>query len=71
MKKYLFENFSFTFFPSNYNIQVELIENKNVKSIEVFGTPDAKDVKSYNGNFENLRENVIITKTKTSFPSEI
>jgi len=69
LKKYLFENFSFTFFPANYDIQIELIENKNVKSIEVFGTPDAKKVNQYNGYFKQLNENVVITKTQTSFPS--
>ncbi len=31
LQKYLFENFSFTFFPANYDIKIELIDNKNVK----------------------------------------
>lgn len=54
MKKYLFENFNFTFFPSNYDIQIDLIENKNVQSIEVYGTVDSKRVKEYNNNFVDL-----------------
>ncbi len=44
LKKYLFENFNFTFFPANYDIQIELLDNKNVQSIEVFGTVDSKRV---------------------------
>lgn len=54
LKKYLFENFNFTFFPSNYNIQIDLIENKNVQSIEVYGTVDSKRVREYNNNFVDL-----------------
>ena len=54
LKKYLFENFNFTFFPSNYNIQIDLVENKNVQSIEVFGTVDSKRVREYNNNFVDL-----------------
>lgn len=40
LKKYLFENFAFTFFPSNYDMNINLISD-NLSRIEVFGTNDA------------------------------
>jgi len=40
LKKYLFENFDWTFFPSSHNIELKL-KSENVKTFEVFGTPDA------------------------------
>ena len=43
LKKYLFENFSFTFFPDTFDIEIS-IENENIKSIEVFGTVDSAKV---------------------------
>lgn len=68
MKKYLFENFSYTFFPSNFDIEI-CIQGENIKSFEVFGTPDAKRVQEYNQGFQNDKK--VITRTKTSFPSEL
>lgn len=47
MKKYLFDNFDYTFFPSNYDVRIEL-ESDNIACFEVFGTPDSKRVKEYN-----------------------
>lgn len=67
MKKYLFDNFSFTFFPDTYDIEIS-VQNENIKSIEVFGTNDSAKVPLYNINSTN---NFIITKSKTSFPSEL
>ena len=55
LKKYLFENFDWTFFPSSYDIQLKL-KSDNVKMFEVFGTPDEKDVNSYN-NFAKKGQN--------------
>lgn len=65
LKKYLFENFSFTFFPDTYDIEIS-VKNSNIKSIEVFGTNDAAKVPLYN---VNSTDNFMITKSKTSFPS--
>lgn len=47
LKKYLFENFDWTFFPSTYDMEITLCSD-NVKFFEVFGSPDADKVKTYN-----------------------
>lgn len=67
LKKYLFENFSFTFFPDTYDIEIS-VKNDNIKSIEVFGTNDSAKVATYN---VKSTDNFIVTKSKTSFPSEL
>lgn len=70
LKKYLYENFDWTFFPSSFNIEIKL-KSKNVKIFEVFGTPDSKDVNSYNDFAKKGTDSYIITKIPTSFPSEL
>lgn len=67
LKKYLFENFSFTFFPDIFDIQIS-VTNNNTRSIEVYGTVDSAKVPTYNVNSE---DHFIVTKSKTSFPSEL
>lgn len=67
LKKYLFENFSFTFFPDTYDIEIS-VTNPNIRSIEVYGTNDSAKVPLYN---VNSTETFTITKSKTSFPSEL
>lgn len=67
LKKYLFENFSFTFFPDIFDIEISL-SNKNVGNIEVFGTVDSHKVPLYNKDATGI---YIVTKSKTSFPSEL
>lgn len=67
LKKYLFENFSFTFFPDTYDIEISL-KNDNIKSIDVFGTNDSAKVPLYN---VKSVDNFTVTKSKTSFPSEL
>ena len=67
LKKYLFENFSFTFFPDTFDIEIG-VENDNIKSIDVYGTVDSDKVASYNLESTNK---FTITKSKTSFPSEL
>lgn len=52
LKHYLFENFDYTFFPSAYDIAIE-IESDSVSAIEVFGTPDRQKVAEYNEYFSN------------------
>lgn len=44
------------------------MENDNIKSIEVFGTVDSDKVATYN---LNSTTKFTITKSKTSFPSEL
>ena len=63
----MFENFSFTFFPDTYDIEIS-VKNTNILSIEVFGTNDSAKVPLYN---VNSTDNFTITKSKTSFPSEL
>lgn len=67
LNRYLFQNFDFTFFPSNYDIEIQLTSD-NVRGVEVFGTPDAEKVPNYN---VHSTDTFTITKTKTSFPSEL
>lgn len=67
LKKYLFENFSFTFFPDTYDIEIS-VRNDNIKSIEVFGTNDSAKVPEYN---VHSTDSFIVTKSKTSFPSQL
>ena len=67
LKKYLFENFSFTFFPDTFDIQIS-VSNKNTNSIEVYGTVDSSKVPIYN---QDAVDHFIVTKSKTSFPSEL
>lgn len=63
----MFENFSFTFFPDTYDIEIS-VKNDNIKSIEVFGTNDSAKVALYN---VKSTDSFIITKSDTSFPSEL
>lgn len=67
LNRYLFRNFDFTFFPSNYDVDIRLVSD-NVKGVEVFGTNDAEKVAKYN---VHSTDNFIITRTKNSFPSEL
>ena len=67
LNRYLFRNFDFTFFPANYDTEIKLV-SENVGGIEVFGTPDAEKVPIYNVHSTNT---FTVTKTKTSFPSEL
>ncbi len=43
----MFRNFNYTFFPSNYDTQINVVGD-NIARIEVFGTPDADKVITYN-----------------------
>jgi len=70
LKKYLFENFDYTFFPSNYDIKLE-IESDNIACFEVFGTTDAKRVGEYNNFAAKGINQYTITHCKSSFPSEL
>lgn len=70
LKKYLFENFDYTFFPSNYDIEIGL-ESDNVAFFEVFGTTDKDKVKDYNNFSKKGNSHFTVTKTKCSFPSEL
>ena len=71
LKKHLFENFDYTFFPAGYDISIE-VESDNVQRLEVFGTPDKARVAAYNGNFaDKERKSHVITRLKSSFPSEL
>jgi hypothetical protein len=70
IKKYVFETFDFGFFPAAYDIQVQL-SSSNVKSLEVFGSPDAEQVSAYNDSFSDERTTFVITKMKSVFPSEV
>lgn len=67
LNKYLFENFAYTFFPSNFDIKITL-SGPNIKGIEVFGTVDAEKVPAYN---HKCQDSFIVTQTKSSFPSEL
>ena len=40
LKKYLFENFDYTFFPCLNNLEIRL-ETNNIIKLDVFGTPDS------------------------------
>lgn len=44
------------------------MENDNIESIEVFGTVDSSKVALYN---KNAKGKFVITRSKTSFPSEL
>lgn len=66
LKKYLFENFCFTFFPDSFDIQIGIIGKENIKSIEVYGTVDSAKVSEYN---KESTDKFTVTKSKTSFPS--
>jgi len=70
LNKYLFENFDWTFFPSNYDMKITL-RSENVKHFEVFGSPDAQKVKDYNSFGKKGLTEFTITYTKTGFPSEL
>jgi hypothetical protein len=69
LKKYLFENFDWTFFPSSHNIQLKLKSN-NVRIFEVFGSPDSEKVNTYN-DFSKKNSEYTIAKIPSSFPSEL
>lgn len=70
LKKYMFENFDYTFFPSNYGIQIG-VESDNIACFEVFGTTDKKKVNQYNNFAQKGLHQYTITKTECSFPSEL
>ena len=70
IKKYIFENFNFAYFPSAFNLNISL-QSEDVTSFKVFGSTDASDVNSYNNNFTQETSNFTISKMKSSFPSEI
>ena len=68
LKKYLFENFDYTFFPANYDLQIEL-ESDSITDIKVFGSPDSDNVQEYNKSRQ--KGSFIVAKIGTSFPSDI
>ena len=68
LKKYLFENFDYTFFPATYDVAITL-EAPIVSSVEVFGSPDSQQVPEYNK--DSAEGEFVITKIGTSFPSDI
>jgi hypothetical protein len=68
LKKYLYHDFDWTFFPSCYDLEISLKSN-NVKFFEVFGSPDHYKVSNYNNFGQKGIENFVITKCKSSFPS--
>lgn len=70
LKKYLFENFDYTFLPCAFDIEVSL-ESEDVKYFNVYGTADSEEVKNYNNFAVKGNKKFIITKTKTCFPSEL
>lgn len=70
IKKYVFENFDFTYFPSAFNLDIS-IEAEDVKSFKVFGSTDASEVDAYNHNFASPGGKRTISRMKSSFPSEI
>lgn len=63
----MFENFSFTFFPDTFDIEIA-VSNNNIGNIEVFGTVDSAKVHLYN---KESTGKYVVTKSKTSFPSEL
>lgn len=69
LRKYLFENFDFTFFPSANDIVIR-VASPQIASFEVFGSSDSDKVRDYNGSFE-AKGPYTITRTTTSFPSEL
>ena len=70
IKKYVFENFDFAYFPSAFNLNIS-IEAEDLKSFSVYGSTDSKEVDKYNHNFTTEDKTKIITRMKSSFPSEI
>jgi hypothetical protein len=70
LKKYLFENFDYTFFPSNYAIEIS-VDSDNIACFDVFGTSDAKRISEYNNFAQKGLNHYVITKTESSFPSEL
>lgn len=70
LQKYLYDNFDWTFFPSAYDIEISL-HSDNVKFFQVFGSPDASKVATYNNFGKKGESQFIITRTKSSFPSEL
>lgn len=70
LKKYLFENFDWTFFPSAFHMQIS-IETPDIKFFKVYGTSDASKVNEYNNFAVKGNSKYIITKTETCFPSEL
>lgn len=65
IKRYVFEEFDFSFFPSAYNLEIGIV-SKDIASV-----PDSDRVAEYNGGFLSPRESYEITRTKTSFPSAV
>jgi hypothetical protein len=70
IKKYVFETFDFGFFPSAYDVNITLTCD-DIQSFEVFGAPDSDKVLDYNNHFKENSKNYVITKVKSTFPSEI
>lgn len=62
--------FDFVYFPSSFDLSIKMT-SEDVKSFEVFGAPDSKNVNKYNQNFDIETNEFVITKVKSSFPSEL
>lgn len=70
IKKYVFEEFDFSFFPAAHNEQIA-IACDSLHSFEVFGVPDADKTAEYNHGFAQPAEQLIVSRVKSSFPSGI
>ena len=62
--------FDFVYFPSSFDLSIKMT-SEDVKSFEVFGAPDSNNVNKYNENFDIETNEFVITKVKSSFPSEL
>lgn len=62
--------FDFVYFPSSFDLSIK-IHSEDLNSFQVFGAPDSKNVDKYNKNFEIETNEFVITKVKSSFPSEL
>ena len=71
LKKHLFENFDYTFFPTCYDIELTIESDSLIgRTVQVYGTPDSDLVPMYNQH-KKKENSLIITKMTTSFPSEL
>ena len=70
IKRYVFENFNFVYFPSAFNLHIS-IESDDLKAFKVFGSTDSSEVEAYNNQFGGDKQQFTVSKMKSSFPSEI
>lgn len=66
----MFDHFDWTFFPAAYDIEISL-DSPDVKFFEVYGTSDSSKVTSYNNFGKKDQREFVITRIKSSFPSEL